>query len=55
MNLYCASLNKQNTYRKYKDDKTAIQRFKLLAIKRYANLTEISKKLDNGQWSKIQF
>ena len=52
--LYCACMNNENIYRKYTSDKKAISSFKLMAIKRYAKLTDITKKVDN-KWTRIPF
>ena len=52
--LYCGCMSNENTYRYFSSDKKAIAGFKMLAIKRYAKLTDITKKEDN-HWSRIRW
>lgn len=52
--LYCACMNNENIYRHYPNDKKAISAFKLIAIKKYAKLTDITKK-ENNHWSRIRW
>ena len=44
----------ENVYRCYSSDIKAITAFKKLAIKRYANLTDITKKVE-GKWTRIRW
>jgi len=49
---YCAVFSNELVYRHFNNNTTAIKRFKLLAIKRNANLTDISIRLTN-KWSRV--
>jgi hypothetical protein len=52
---YCCTLkNKQRLYRNYCSDKEAANQFKLLAIKFYSSVADISAK-DNGKWRRVAF
>ena len=53
--IYCACINKELLYRNYRNDIVAVKKFKLIAIKRYSKLTDISKILNNNQWSRIEW
>ena len=52
--LYCGCISNENTYRYFSSDKKAIAGFKMLAIKRYAKLTDITKKVE-GKWTRIRW
>lgn len=52
--LYCACMNNENIYRHYPNDRKAISAFKLIAIKKYAKLTDITKKVEN-KWTRIRW
>jgi len=52
--LYCGCFNKENVYKKYSSDKDAIDALKKLAIKKYAKLTDITKKM-GGKWMRISW
>jgi len=53
--LYRATINKEMVYRHYRSDEQAVNGFRIIAIKRYGNLTDIQKKLKNGSYSRIPF
>ena len=52
--LYCGCFNNENLYRYFIDDTQAVKELKKLAIKRHANLTDITKKQE-GKWTRIRW
>lgn len=52
--VYCGCMNNENIYRNYANHKQAINGFKKLAIKKYANLTDITVKGKKG-WTPIEW
>ena len=52
--LYCCTYkSKQSVYRHFRSDKQAVKAFSLMGVVRYDNVSDISKKLNDGTWSRV--